>query len=163
MELVEGIADELSYIEALRDELLFRAQSMAARLGALSTNGQSNTERQAMLGRVRRLLHLGLQQIAARFTDVDAQTGEVMSTLRNIDSQRAFIRSNRDWLYRSRRAWEPILAEWAAAPTTLDDAAWLRVGRTYQFLAPRYMPSQEWESASSTGRRARKPESVMRW
>ena len=47
-----------------------------------------------------------------RFEELDAQTGEVMAALRNVDSQRAFIRSNRDWLYRSQRAWEPILGEW---------------------------------------------------
>ena len=165
MAVVEGIAEELSYIEALRDELLARAQTMAVRLSGLSTAGQANVERQSMLARVRRLAHLALQQIAARFADVDAQTGEVMATLRNADSQRAFIRSNRDWLYRTRRAWEPVLADWAAAPAVLDDAAWLRVGRTYQFLAPRFMPVQEWETAS-TLRHSRKPpklENVMRW
>jgi hypothetical protein len=55
-----------------------------------------------------------LREIRRRFEDLDAQTGEVMSVLRHADSQRAFIRSNRDWLYRSLRAWEPILREWDA-------------------------------------------------
>ena len=47
----------------------------------------------------------------------------------------------------------------------LDDAAWLRVGRTYHFLAPRFMPVQEWESTSATrhSRRPNKPQAVMRW
>lgn len=165
MQVAEEIAEELSFIEALREDLLARAQAMALRLGALGAGGTVNVERQTMLTRVRKLTHLALQQIAARFADVDAQTGEVMSTLRNAASQRAFIRSNRDWLYRSLRAWEPILTEWAAAPPVLDDAAWVRVGRTYQFLAPRFMPVQEWESVTGPrhGRRAPKLENAMKW
>lgn len=165
MHVVETIAEELSFIEALRDELLSRAQTMALRLSTLTAGGTVNVERQSMLTRVRKLTHLALHQIAARFADVDAQTGEVMATLRNADAQCSFIRSNRDWLYRARRAWEPILAEWTAAPPVLDDAAWLRVGRTYHFLAPRFMPVQEWESLSGPrqGRRAPKPDSVMKW
>ena len=165
MAVVEGIAEELSFIEALREELFARAQAMAIRLGTLSAGGTVNVERQTMMTRVRKLTHLALEQIAARFADVDAQTGEVMATLRNADSQRAFIRSNRDWLYRSRRAWEPILADWAAAPAVLDDVAWLRVGRTYQFLAPRFMPVQEWEQPAGPrqARRAPKPDAVMKW
>ncbi len=165
MQVVEDIAEELSFIESLREELLARAQAMGIRLGTLSAGGTVNVERQTMLARVRKLTQLALHQIAARFIDVDAQTGEVMVMLRNADSQRAFIRSNRDWLYRTRRAWEPILADWAAAPPVLDDAAWLRVGRTYHFLAPRFMPVQEWDTPASArhGRRAPKPEAIMKW
>ena len=165
MQVVGEIAEELSFIEALREELLLRAQAMAMRLGALGTGGTVNAERQAMLTRVRKLTHLALHQITARFADVDAQTGEVMATLRNAEAQRAFIRSNRDWLYRTRRAWEPILADWAAAPPVLDDAAWLRVGRTYHFLAPRFMPVQEWETSTGLrhGRRPPKLDNAMKW
>ena len=164
-QVVEEIAEELSFIEALREELLARVRVMALRLGQLGAGGMVNVERQTTLARVRKLTQLALHQITARFADVDAQTGEVMATLRNAASQRAFIRSNRDWLYRSLRAWEPILTEWSAAPLVLDDAAWLRVGRTYHFLAPRFMPVQDWESAAGSrhGRRAPKLESVMKW
>ncbi len=148
VQLVEELADELSYIEALRETLLLRVQSMCGRLRTLGMDWRGNAERQTTLIQVRRLSAIALNQLGGRFAELDAQTGEVMSTLRNIDSQRAFIRAHRDWLYRSRRAWEPVLAEWHDAPPLLDDLAWGRLARTYQFLAPRFMAVQEWESST---------------
>ena len=155
LDLVEQVADELAYIEALRETLLLRVQEMCGCLRSLGLDWRGDTERQVTLTQVRRLAGTARDQLAARFADIDAQTSEVLGTLRNIDAQRAFIRGHRDWLHRSRRAFEPILAEWQTAAPLLDDAAWARLGRTYQFLAPRFMPVQEWErtaEARSHGR-----------
>lgn len=165
LELVSGIAEEMSFIEALREELLVPVHGMAQRLNTLTVGRQVNIERRAMLIRVRSLAQRAVQQLSARFIDVDAQTGEVIATLRNAEAQRNFIRSNRDWLYRTRRAWEPILAEWSDAPVTMNNNAWHLIRLAYQFLAPRFMPVQEWE-ASLTSRQSRKPpapQSMMRW
>jgi hypothetical protein len=155
LQVVEGLAEELAYIEALREGLLGRVQAMCARLETLGVGWRGNAERQTTLTQVRRLAQIARTQLAARFAEVDAQTAEILGALRNAESQRAFIRSSRDWLYRSRRAWEPLLADWDAAGTGLDDAAWLRLGRSYQFLAPRFMPVQEWEVASSLRQKGR--------
>lgn len=67
-----------------------------------------------------------------------------MSALRNSESQRDFIRSNRDWLYRTQRAWQTLLVEWDAAGIGFDEGILLLLNRSYQFLAPRYMPVTEW-------------------
>jgi hypothetical protein len=164
MELLAEIADELSYIEALRETFMRRVQSMVNRLDGLS-NGVVNMERKTVLSRIRRLAHIALGQIAGRFSEVDEQTGEVLTTLRHVERHRSFIRAHRDWLYRSSRAWEPILTEWDSAMPGLDDATWARLNRTYQFLAPRFMPVQEWFSsaAQNAARRAKKPDNVMVW
>lgn len=47
----------------------------------------------------------------------------------------------------------------------LDDAAWKRLNRAYHFLAPRYMPVQEWFSADmqSGARRSKGVENTMVW
>jgi hypothetical protein len=82
-----------------------------------------------------------------------------MAALRNTESQRTFIRSNRDWLYRTQRAWQPLLLEWDAAGIGLDDGIQLLLNRTYHFLAPRFMPVTEWASAT---RSMHKYESVRR-
>jgi hypothetical protein len=163
--LFEQLAEELAYIEALRETLLARVHALHKRLQALGLDWHGNAERQETLMQVRRLAGVALKQLATRFAEIDAQTGEVVSTLRHFDRQRAFIRDHRDWLYRSSLAWEPILAEWEVASPWLDDAAWARLSRTYQFLAPRFMPVQEWESATGT-RPARQPRllgPVMQW
>ncbi|MCW3475720.1 hypothetical protein [Limobrevibacterium gyesilva] len=163
--LVEALADELSYIEALRDGLYRRVQIVAARLERLGRGWRGDMPRLETLTQVQRLTAIGLKQIGGRFDEVDAQTGEVLAALRNAESQQAFIRSNRDWLYRCQRAWSPILKEWDFAPTVMDELAWGLIGRTYQFLAPRYMPVTEWQAFNSLrqSRAARRANRVMAW
>ncbi len=163
--LVADIAEELAFIEALRESLLQRVEGLVERVDKLGGGVNVNPDRVTVLARVRRLARNAARQVASRFAEVDGQTGEVIATLRNIDSQRAFIRAHRDWLHSSGRAWEPILAEWQAAAPVLDDAAWQRLGRTYQFLAPRFMQVQEWLAAAAgrKGGRPKQPENIMRW
>ncbi|HEY0418706.1 MAG TPA: hypothetical protein VGC80_04225 [Acetobacteraceae bacterium] len=150
--LLENLTDELSYIEALRDQLLLRVQKLAVRLERMGPGYRSGGQRLETMTQVQRLVGLALKQILGRFEEVDAQTGEVMAALRNIDSQQAFIRSNRDMLYRSLRAWEPILREWDGIDGAPREVVWSLIGRSYHFLAPRYMPVQEWQSISARWR-----------
>ena len=112
--MVEEIAGELAFIESLRERLLARITAMTAKIERLTRGPRPEGVTVETLTQVRRLATKALREIRRRFEDLDAQTGEVMSVLRHADSQRAFIRSNRDWLYRSLRAWEPILREWDA-------------------------------------------------
>ncbi len=163
---LEEVAGELACIEALRDALLVRAQGVLESLEALVASGwRGDGARLNSLVQAQRLGRTAIGQIGQRFGEVDAQTGEVIATLRNIDGQRIFIRSNRDWLHRSRLAWNPILEAWAGKPRRLDEAAWSLIARTYQFLAQRYLPAQEWQlsSAARRGRPAPKPEAVLHW
>jgi hypothetical protein len=149
--LLEALGHELAYIEALRDRLLHRVRAVAGKIERLSRGWRSDASHIETLTQVKRLTAIALRQIVVRFDELDAQTGEVMAALRNADSQKTFIRSNRDWLYRSQRAWEPILAQWDAATGTFDEGTLALLGRTYQFLAPRFMPVTEWISATRPG------------
>ena len=115
------------------------------------------------LTQVRRLTLAALSQISHRFDELDAQTGEVMAALRNADSQRTFIRSNRDWLYRTQRAWQSLLVEWDVAGIGFDEGILLLLNRSYQFLAPRYMPVTEWTSLSRPTKRKQDEERRMVW
>jgi len=94
---------------------------------------------------------------------LDAQTGEVVSALRNVESQRVFVRSNRDWLYRRQRAWDALLKEWNVVGIGFDEGILLLLNRSYQFLAPRFMPVTEWESLTQPGRRKRPAQREMVW
>ena len=156
LELLEQVAAELAYIEALREALLYRVLALSRQLSALGLDWRGDTERQATLTQVRRLVRIAGDQLARRFAQIDRRTGDVLGTLRDIDGLRSFVRGHRDRLHRSRRAFEPILAEWEGAGAVLDDAARMRLARTYQFLAPRFMPVQEWVLATSPQPR-RKP------
>ena len=153
---VGELAQELAYIEALRDRLLRRIMAMAEKLGRLAQGFHGDASHLETLTQVRRLTAKAVKEIGHRFEELDAQTGEVMAALRNAESQRVFIRSNRDWLYRSQRAWHPLLLEWDAAGIGLDEGIQLLLNRTYQFLAPRFMPVNEWLSVVSPSRPGKK-------
>ena len=82
-----------------------------------------------------------------------------------MESQRNLIRSSRDNFYRSSRAWEPTLHDWEQSDHLTDVELWQLIDRTYHFLAPRYMPVQEWQ-AFVTGQRHARPKplgAVMTW
>jgi hypothetical protein len=111
---------------------------------------------------VRRLTIIALKQLMRRFEELDAQTGEVMATLRNADRQRAFIRAHRDWLYRSQLGWRPVLDEWDGAGMDPGEATRALLVRTYRFLAPRFMPVTEWISSLSPDRK-KAPVRQMTW
>jgi hypothetical protein len=160
---MEDLARELAYIEALRDRLLRRVGAMSAKLGPAGLGLRSDSTRQETLGQVRRLLDKALKQLAARFDELDAKTAEVMSALDNADSQRIFIRSNRDWLYRSLRAWEPLLGEWDSATGLQDDGFWGLLSRSYQFLAPRFMAVTEWTILTRQRPRKKSRRGQMVW
>jgi len=159
--MLEDMARELAFVEALRQRLLVRVQGMVLRIERLVQAWRGDAGQIETLTQVRRLAGSALQQIARRFDELDAQTGEVMATLRNAESQRAFIRVNRDWLYRSQRGWQPVLDEWDGAGTELNDAMRALLTRTYRFLAPRFMPVTEWTSRARPDQK--KPVRQMTW
>jgi len=142
--LLESVPRELAYIEALRERLLHPLRHMARRLDTGGTGGRGDSTRMEMLILVRRLTLTALAQVDERFAAVDAQGADILNALGNVVATRAVIRANRDWLYRSQRAFAPILAEWQAAPRQVDDQFWSLLGRSYRLLAPRFMGHKEW-------------------
>lgn len=163
--MLEQLAEELAYIELLREGLLNRVRDMTVRVERMCRAGRVNQKRMEMLTQVRRLSTTALQQIGQRFAEVDSQTSEVVTALRNMDSQRSLIRSSRDWLYRLSRAWGPTLQDWEEAAGLPDAELWKLIERTYHFLAPRYMAVQEWQAFVSGDRRGKAHTigSVMTW
>jgi hypothetical protein len=141
---VDQLAHELSFIEALREGLLGRVQALVRRLTRVTQARGLDLHRLEMLQQVGRLSTIGLRQIRETFGEIGAHTGEIISTLRNADTQKTFIRSHRDGLYRVSLGWQPILPDWDLQPPATDDAFWSLVARSYQVLAPRYMPVTEW-------------------
>ncbi|MBC7800111.1 MAG: hypothetical protein H7Z10_05780 [Gemmatimonadaceae bacterium] len=143
--LVEDAAHELGFVEALRDRLLRRVLRLVDRVRHLSGGLTQNLSGLEMVSRVRRLGSIAVGKIGARFAELDDGVTAVLDLLRHLDTHRAMIRAHRDWLYCSLRAWEPILAAWEAAGIDWSDGTWPLLGRTYRFLAPRFMPMQEWQ------------------
>ena len=164
--IVARLTEELAFIEALRERLLARVTDLGARLGLIGRGfNRQDAKRREVLTQVQRLMRTAITQFRARFEDIDAQTGEIIATLRNADSQIAYIRSNRDGIYRSLRAWEPLLTQWAKASRDASADHWHAIEETYQFLARRYLPVSEWPNFNSLrqGGAPRKPANAMAW
>jgi hypothetical protein len=162
VQLLEDLAHELAFVEALRERLLHRVQSVAQKVERIAQASRGEASQIETLTQVRRLIAIALKEMVRRFEELDAQTGEVMAALRNANSQRAFIRDKRDFLYRSQRAWQPILDEWDVAEGVFDVGARALLGRTYRFLAPRYMSVTEWLSPTRPAR-TKAPVRQMTW
>lgn len=163
--LVERIGEELGFIEALRERLLSRVQVVLQQVGQIVRgSGRVDNQRREDVTQILRLGTVALAGFKARFEDVDAQTGEIIATLRNADGQIAYIRSNRDTLYRSLRAWEPVLEAWRMVDEAGGELAGV-IASTYHFLAQRYLPTSEWPSFNSLRQPGapRKPEHMMIW
>ena len=164
--LVERLGEEYAYVEALRERLLTPVQNLTSRLAQLGRGPTcSGMQRRETITQVQRLIELAHSQFRSRFDEVGAQTAEVIATLRNADSQIAYIRSNRDGLYRSFRAWTPILETWADIDAGGDSSVWRATTDLYQFLARRYLPSSEWPNFNSLrrGNGSGKQERMMEW
>jgi hypothetical protein len=153
--ILDDLGREMSYIEALRHRLLARLERLLHKLVRLARRRDPGTPRSETLAQVQRLNALAYRAIRRRFDDVDAQAGDMAAVLCNVERQRILIRTNRDWLYRNQRAWDPILKEWDAAGELLDDAAGTLLAKTYQFLAPRFMPTTEWQMRNGAPLRPR--------
>ena len=154
--MLDALAQELAYVEALRERLLQPVQSMSLKLARLAQGWRGDAAQLEKLSQVRRLNGTALRRIGGRFEELDAQTGEVLAALRNLESQKTFIRSNRDWLYRTVRAWQPLLLEWEGIGSVFDQRARAALEHTYHFLAPRFMPVKEWMTASNPAKGGKK-------
>lgn len=146
--LIEELAVELSYFEALRERLLDRIQALGHRLATLAQEGGSMAKaRRETLMQVVRLRVIGQGQVASRFDQVEQQTKEVSAVLGDTQQQRVLLRPVRDWLYCTQMAWEPLLTEWEAlAPGPPTERLWRALDALYRFLAPRYMAVHEWQT-----------------
>ncbi len=143
--LMDDLSQELACIEALRERLLGRVSGLCRRVRRLLHDRKRPSLSFDTLSQVDRLAGAALKQIVSRFEDVDAQTGEIGSLLRNVDNQRVFIRTNRDWLYRTQIAWEPVLDRWCRAAEMPTEEMGAMLAATYQFLAQRCMPGTAWQ------------------
>lgn len=146
--LMENAAHELGFVEALRDSLLRRVLRLNERVQGLTTGTTQNLSRSELLSRVIRLTSIALERINARFAGVEGQTEAVLEVLQASDAWCALIRLHRDWLHCSLRGWGPILAAWDVAKPGWSEGTWALLSRTYRFLAPRFMPMQEWQTTA---------------
>jgi hypothetical protein len=85
-----------------------------------------------------------VDDLTKEFETVDAQTGEIMAALRNLDTVKHYLREHRNDLRVRLLAWDDILVKWLDHPMRVGRETEDLISETYRFLAPRYMPVDEW-------------------
>ncbi|HEY0205326.1 MAG TPA: hypothetical protein VGC15_14375 [Acetobacteraceae bacterium] len=143
--LLAAAAHELGFVEELRDRLLRRASLLLARVDTLGASVGHNLGAIELLSRVRRLAGIAYDKLRVRFHGLDTCTTDVMKVLQDVDRWANAVRIQRDWLYSSLRAWESTLTAWEDGGNVWSQNTWNLLRRTYRFLAPRFMPVQDWQ------------------
>ena len=140
---VEELAKELAYIEALRDRFR-RVKMMDEKIQGLRRLYGREKSVLEIADQVARLGERAVKEFEAMFDEVDAQTGEILSVLRNLSTQISYIRDKRDELHIRLMAWDDILDRWQAAQIKMSQENLTLIRDTYKFLAPRFMAVKEW-------------------
>jgi hypothetical protein len=143
-----SISEEMAYIEAMRRPLTRGIGNIRDKLLQIVL-GEVPISQQETFKQVQSLARLGIKEIMSRFDDVDVRLDDFLGVLRDVPVAIAGLRRQRDWLFRTNRAWTSVFSDWDAAPKRFDEFLLRVVERTYVFLAPRFMSFQEWTTAES--------------
>jgi hypothetical protein len=146
---IAAISEEMAYIESMRRILARATGHLREKLLRLKMD-QVPISRQDTVKQVQSLARTGLTEILSRFDDVDVRLDDnTLAMLRDTAATTAWMRKQRDWLFRTNHSWGSVFTAWANAPADFDDFLWKVVERTYVFLAPRFMSFQEWKVAET--------------
>jgi len=143
LKYVEKLGHELAYIEALRDKFahVLDIQKKVDGLRKVYARERSVCD---MIDQIRKLVQIAISDFQRRFMEVDAQTGEILSVLKNLENQVRFIRAIRDDLHIRLMAWDDLIEEWKKVQVCVSYHIGNILGRVYQFLAPRFMKVDDW-------------------
>ena len=141
--LVDKIARELAYIEALRDRFT-AASAIQVKLSQVSALHRGDRDFTSEVQRVRTLIDPPIRAFNFSFDQVDAQTGEILTVLRSYDKQISFIREMRDELHKQIMIWDEIIGIWDIDLSSRSKAIREAVQSTYRFVAYHFPQSQDW-------------------
>lgn len=140
----ETLARELAYIEALRE----RFQHVRLIMVKLSEMGQLYKTERAIteeLVRVQMLMRNPDAEFQNDFGLVDAHTSEILTMLKKLDMQIAFIRANRDDLHYKLMKWDDLIGKWEGVKMERSEALENLMRATYRFVAQHYPVRSNWQ------------------
>lgn len=143
IDLVGKLAQELSYVEALRDKLA-KTRQFQEKLGKLFSASEDDKPLRESITRCNTLLNNPIKQIFGMFEALDANTGEILQTLRGYDAQIKHIREVRDKFREIYLLWEEILDQWMAFDSTDPQKIDNMIRTTYRFAASNFAQKDDW-------------------
>lgn len=140
---IDEVIRELAYIEALRDYYngIKKISTSLSRLAAIYKRDRGTSED---LNRMQILIEPVIQKFDRSFTEIDAQTCEVMVILKNFEATIGTIRRTRDNLHQRFMIWREMVDRWSGMIMEEGPEIERLQKDTYQFLARNFMQSQTW-------------------
>ncbi len=140
---VNNLANEMAYIEALRDRF-DKITAMRDKIQLARKTYSREPLIRETVDQVARLVEKAITQYSAIFEEIDAHTNEVMTMLRNLASEIGYIRQHRDDLHIRLLVWDDLLTEWSETRVLCSLKVTELIRATHRFLAPRFMTVVDW-------------------
>jgi hypothetical protein len=138
IELMDKLAQELSYVEALREKFL-ELRHIQAKLKSLYSTYQGEKAITEAITRCNSLLEVPIKEQFEKFTEFDTYMTDIINIMRHFDAQVNFIRGERDAFHQTYMLWENLLIQWNEFPGGRNDAASNLVNETYRFAAQHFV------------------------
>lgn len=139
----DELAREWTYIEALR-ERFGKIQKLYAGFAALRPIYKRERAIQEDVIRIRALMKRPVEEIATMFDQLEANTGEIVNTMKKFPSQIRYIRDTRDSLHQKFMIWDGLIVEWHEVPLERSLKVDRLVRVSYRFLAHHFPLDSEW-------------------
>ena len=140
---IEKLARDLAFIEALREHYE-KVGAISRKLDQLEHVYRGDQSIQESVLRMRMLIRSPITWFVTTFDAVDANTGELLSMLKNLDLQIKFIRDSRDEIHFQLMGWEEMMSLWGETKAERGEATEAALRKTYHFLARNYPQTREW-------------------
>jgi len=146
---IDQVARELAYVEALRER--YRSTVLVIRDKVLVFMKIYRRDRSVdeELGRIENLIRRPVNEIGGILDQIDAQCGEILALLRNLDRQIAFIRESRDDLHQRMMLWDEINAIWLPIVPERSTENEQAMKELYRFLARNFIIQKPWQLAGA--------------
>jgi len=161
LDLIRALAEELAHIEALRN-LFQEVKMIETKIRELHQVYNHDASVMDYLQPITRLIIFAAKEYQETFDQIDAQTGEIIAALRNIDAQLKYLHTARDNLYCRLVAWDEMFKLWQNQLVKRARKTEDLLRQTYQFLAPRFMQEDEWVLFSQL-QNQKEMQTAMRW
>lgn len=142
---VDEFIAEVAFIEALRDKYLaiYRVKAVISAIRKQHAKEMSVSDE---LEPVSRLIGIPVAAFHETLAEVDSRIADPEAVFDAFEDTEKFMRDSRNDLFRRMSAWDDIIAFWGEIDPRQPEMFNLieRARELYRFLAPRYMPVDEW-------------------